>query len=85
MHIKTTMRCQFTSGRMAIIKGQQITSVSEDVEKGNPCALMLGMQIGEATMENSMEISQKIETRTAMLLLLLLLSRFSRVRLCATP
>ena len=43
MQIKTTMRCQFTSGRMAIIKGQQITSVSEDVEKGNPCALMLGM------------------------------------------
>ena len=35
-------------------------------------------------MENSMEISQKIETRTAMLLLLLL-SRFSSVQLCATP
>ena len=29
--------------------------------KGDPFALLVGMQIGAATMESSMEISQKIE------------------------
>ena len=29
--------------------------------KGDPFALLVGMQIGAATMERSMEISQKIE------------------------
>ena len=28
--------------------------------KGNACALLVGMQIGTATMENIMEIPQKI-------------------------
>ena len=37
-----------------------------------------------AIVENRMEVSQKTKNRTT-LLLLLLLSRFSRVRLCATP
>ena len=37
-----------------------------------------------AVVENRMEGSQKTKNRTT-LLLLLLLSRFSRVRLCATP
>ena len=32
--------------------------------KGNPCALLLGMQIGEATTENSMELPQKIRNKT---------------------
>ena len=45
--------------------------------------LLVGMQTGTATMENSMEIPLKTGNRTAMLLLLL--SRFSRVQLCATP
>ena len=40
--------------------------------KGNPLTLLVGTQTSKATMENSM-------------LLLLLLSCFSRVRLCATP
>ena len=29
-------------------------------EKRNPCALLVGMQIAVATMENSMEVHQKI-------------------------
>ena len=32
--------------------------------KGNPCALLLGMQIGTGTMGNSMAVPQKIENRT---------------------
>ena len=33
--------------------------------KGNPGALLVGMQIGAATVESSMEIPQKIKNRTA--------------------
>ena len=32
--------------------------------KGSPCALLVGMQVGTATMENNMEIPQKIKNRT---------------------
>ena len=34
--------------------------------KGTPCALLVGMQIGAATVENSMEFSQKIKNGTAL-------------------
>ena len=34
--------------------------------KGNPCALLVGMQIGEATVENSMVLSQKIKNGSAL-------------------
>ena len=33
--------------------------------KGNTCVLLKGVQIGAATVENSMEISQKIKNGTA--------------------
>ena len=29
--------------------------------KGNPCSLLVGMQIGAATVESSMEIPQKLK------------------------
>ena len=32
--------------------------------KGNPHVLLVGMQIGAATMENSIEVPQKIKNRT---------------------
>ena len=32
--------------------------------KGSPCALLVGMQVGAATMENNMDIPQKIKNRT---------------------
>ena len=32
--------------------------------KGNPCALLMGMQIGATTVENSMNVPQKIKNRT---------------------
>ena len=34
--------------------------------KGDHCALLVGMQIGAATVENSMEGSQKAENRNTM-------------------
>ena len=34
--------------------------------KGNPHALLVGMQIGAATVENSMEFPQKIKHGTAL-------------------
>ena len=34
--------------------------------KGNPSALLVGMQIAAATMENSMEVPQKIKNRTTL-------------------
>ena len=39
-------------------------SADKDVEKRGPCMLLVGMYIGAATMENSMEVSQKIKNRT---------------------
>lgn len=33
----------------------------------NPCALLVGMEIGAATGENSMGVSQKTENRVAIL------------------
>ena len=34
--------------------------------KESPCAPLVGMQAGAATLENSMEVSQKIENRAAL-------------------
>ena len=34
--------------------------------KGNPFALLVGMEIGAATMENSMKMPQKTKNRTTM-------------------
>ena len=39
---------------------QRITSVGKDVDKWKPCALLVAMENGAATMENSMVVSQKI-------------------------
>ena len=33
--------------------------------KENPCAMLVGMKIGEVTMKNSMEFPQKIKNETA--------------------
>ena len=50
---------------MAIInKSINITSTSEVVGKGNPSALLAGMQTSVATVENSMEFPQKTQNGT---------------------
>ena len=64
MQLKTTMRYHLTPVTMAIIN-KSPTSAGEDVEKGNPRALLVGMQIGAATVEKSMEITQKIKNGSA--------------------
>ena len=55
MQTKTTMRYHLKPVRMAITNNQQ-TSAAQDVAKGNPFALLAGVQIGAATVESSMEI-----------------------------
>ena len=37
--------------------------------KGNPCALLVGMQTGAATLESSMGVPQRIKNRTTLLIL----------------
>ena len=61
MEIKTTVRYHLTHVRMAIINKSTNTSSGKDVEKGNPFALLMGIQTSAATVESSMEIPQKIK------------------------
>ena len=49
--------------QMAIIKRQQITSVSEDMKNRNRPTLLLGINIGTATLENSVEGPQNFKTK----------------------
>ena len=44
---------------------QQTTSAGEDVEKGDPFALLGGMQTGAVTVESSMELPQKVKNESA--------------------
>ena len=45
-------------------KRTQTTNVSKDVDKREPCTLLVDMQIGAVTMENSMEDFQKTKNTT---------------------
>ena len=66
MHIETTMRYHFPPVRMAIIKQNNKQQVLERLwRKGNPSALLVGVQTGATTMENSMEFPQKTKNGTA--------------------
>ena len=65
MQIKTTeipsQTCQ--SGQHKPIHKQMLERVRR---KGNPSALLVGMQTGEATVENSMEFPQKTKNGTGL-------------------
>ena len=57
MQIKSTVRYHLTPVRMAIIKRQQIKNVLVRMwRKGNPHTLLVGMKIGAANIENSIEV-----------------------------
>ena len=64
MQIKITTRYHLSEWLPSI--NQQTTSVGEDVEKREPSALLVGLWIGAATVENSMEVSQKLKNGTAL-------------------
>jgi len=57
---KTTMRYHLNLPGWLKLTTQETISVGEDAEKGNPLALLVGMQTGAATLENSMDVPQKI-------------------------
>ena len=59
--LKNGQDCQ--SGQHKQIKKQMLERMQR---KGNPTALLVGMQTGEATVENSMEFPQKTKNGTAL-------------------
>jgi len=63
---KTTMRYHLNLPGWLKLTTQETISVGEDAEKGNPLALLVGMQTGAATLENSMEVPQKAKNRTTL-------------------
>ena len=65
MQIKTTMRYHLTPVRMTIINKSTNNTLAQMWRKGNPSELLVGMQIGAATVENSMEFLQKTKNGTA--------------------
>ena len=62
MQIKTTMRYYLTAARIAIIN--KPTS-KKSVKKREPSCTLVGMQTGAATVEKSIEFSQRIKNGTA--------------------
>ena len=62
MQVKTTMRYHFIPIRRAILnKSTNVKCWRGCGEKGNPRALLLGVQTGTATVESSMEFPQKLK------------------------
>ena len=60
MQIKTTLRYHFTPVRMNINnKSTKSQLLGRMWRKGNPSALLVGMQTGTVTVENSIEFPQK--------------------------
>ena len=50
--------------RILSSKRRHITNVGEDVEKGATCVLLVGVEIGAATVENSMEGPPNLKNKT---------------------
>ena len=63
MLMKTTVRYYLTPIRMAIMnkKKEKERNVDKDGKKGNTSALLVRMQTGAATMENSINVLQKVK------------------------
>ena len=67
IQIKTTMRYDLTPVKMAnISNSRNHTMLVRMWRKRNTFALLVGMQIGAATLENSMEVPQRSKNRTTL-------------------
>ena len=67
MQIKTTMRYHLLHWtEWPSLINQQTTSAVRKWRKGNPRALLVGMQTSAAAVESSREIRQKIKNGTAL-------------------
>ena len=71
MQIKTTMRYHLIPVRMAKKnknknKNKKQQGLAKMWRKRNPLALLVGMQSGAVTLENSMEAPQKLKCRTTL-------------------
>ena len=65
MPIKTTMRSPHTcQNGYDKKKDRRLQVLTRVWRKRNPWVLLVGMQTGAATMENTMEVPQKIKNRT---------------------
>ena len=58
------MRYYLMPVRMAITKRQEITNAGMDMQKRKPLCTIVGLLTYTSTMENSMEVPQKIKNRT---------------------
>ena len=65
MKIKTTTGNHFTPVRMAIINKATNKVLERMWRKGNPSALLVGMQTGAATLENTTAFPPKTTNTTA--------------------
>ena len=63
---KTTMKFYLTPVRMAKINQSGNKVLARMQRKGNPPTLLVGMQAGAASLENSMEVPQKVENRATL-------------------
>ena len=66
MQVKTTVIYHLTPVRIYLLSKKQ-EKVWERRNKGNPCTLLVGMEIDAVTMGNRMEVFQKIKNGTTIL------------------
>ena len=64
MQTETTVRLHLLHVRIAILTKKEDINLGQMWRKRDPRALLLGMQIFATAMENSMEVSEKLNTRT---------------------
>ena len=77
IQIKTTVRHHLTPVRMAKINQSKQQVLARMHRKGNPPTLV-EMQVGTATLENSMEVPHKVENRTTYNLAIALLDIYPK-------